>query len=387
MKIALVIFHADPARGGAERYTFDLASALSARGNDVSLLASSFGPRPDNVASVRIDARGLTRIGRYERFLDSLDRYLADSSYDVVHAMLPVRHCDVYHPHAGVAAEAVASGHLKYDCPVARAAARAGSVLNLKRRRFATIEKQLLSRTPGPVVICLSEYVRRTVAAHYPLPDAKLTTIYNGVDLKRFDPDARPETRGQVRAQLGLTTNAVAGLIIAQDFHRKGLRQAIEALARVGDPKLNLVVVGKENPGTYRSMAEKLGVADRVLFAGATSDPCAFYSAADFFILPTRHDPCSLVVLEALAMGLPVISTIHNGACELMQDGREGIVLRDPSDIDSLTTAMRQMLDATARARMRAACLQLRPALSNETHVDRVLEVYRNARNISPLGV
>src|SRR5437763_240307 len=107
MKIALVILHADPARGGAERYTVDLARALAAEGHDVSILASGFGEVPEEVRSVRLDAAAMTRLGQFERFLDSLQRHLAESSYDVVHAMLPVRRCDFYHPHAGVAAESV----------------------------------------------------------------------------------------------------------------------------------------------------------------------------------------------------------------------------------------------------------------------------------------
>ncbi len=101
--------------------------------------------------------------------------------------------------------------------------------------------------------------------------------------------------------------------MIAQDFARKGLRETLVAMRRLDDAQLNLVVVGKENPARYRKLANTLGLHDRVVFAGATKDPYAYYKAADFFVLPTRHDPCSLVVLEALAMGLPVISTVKNG--------------------------------------------------------------------------
>ena len=116
--------------------------------------------------------------------------------------------------------------------------------------------------------------------------------------------------------------------MIAQDFARKGLREAIAALAVTQDPKLVLLAVGKQDPSSYRKLAAERGVSDRVIFAGSTTDPFAFYRAADFFVLPTRHDPCSLVVLEAIAMGVPVISTVFNGACEIMSDGKHGFVLR-----------------------------------------------------------
>ncbi len=101
--------------------------------------------------------------------------------------------------------------------------------------------------------------------------------------------------------------------MLAQDFRRKGLRGGDRALAAV--PGWTLLVGGRDDPG--RSAAgRRPGVADRIAFAGPVADPAAFYRAADFFVLPTRHDPCSLVVLEALAMGVPVISTRQNGACE-----------------------------------------------------------------------
>src|SRR5437773_8977393 len=101
MNIALVILHADPARGGAERYTVDLAAALGRRGHDVRVVASSFSEEVAEKARVGIETKALTRVGAYRRFLDGVDRHLQEAKYDVVHAMLPVRRCDVYHPHAG----------------------------------------------------------------------------------------------------------------------------------------------------------------------------------------------------------------------------------------------------------------------------------------------
>ena len=151
---------------------------------------------------------------------------------------------------------------------------------------------------------------------------------------------------------------------------------------------LILLVAGKPDPAKYRQLAKSLGVADRVLFAGQVSDPVAFYQAADFFVLPTRFDPCSLVVLEALAMGLPVISTTKNGACEIMRDGQHGRVLSDPGDIPALAEAMRQMMDVNHRHALSSACLKLRPQLSQDAHVDRLQTVYEGIlkKRTAPFG-
>ncbi|HSU66576.1 MAG TPA: glycosyltransferase family 4 protein, partial [Tepidisphaeraceae bacterium] len=342
----------------------------------VSVVASSFAAQHQDPSDVLLPARGATRAGRYRRFLDALDGHLDRTRYDIVHAMLPVRRCDVYHPHAGIAAEAVARGHLKYDGPIRQAMARTGNRLNQRRQMFARVERDVLNAPDPPVVLCLSEYVKGFVRRHYNLPDSKLATLFNAVDLARFDPQ-RPEAGYQVRQRLGIAADSVVGLMIAQDFARKGLREAILARSHITKRNLVLLVVGKEDPAPYRELARRTETSERVIFAGPTSDPHAFYQAADFFVLPTKHDPCSLVVLESLAMGVPVISTRFNGACEIMREGVHGFVLNDPTDVETLADRMRRMTHLEARRLMSNACLDLRPRLSYEHHLDQLLSVYQ----------
>ena len=372
MNIALVILHADPSRGGAERYTVDLASGLTKRGHRVSLVAATFAGEMA-AEKVTLPAQSSTRRGQYLKYLLAADQHLASTQYDIVHAMLPVRRCDLYHPHAGLAAEAVVSGHEKYD-GVRRSIAALTNRFNRKRQTFAAVERNLLEAEHAPTVLCLSEYVKSTVRRHYSLPESKLATLFNAVDLAKFDPAARPDARAQTRQRLGIAPDRVVALIIAQDFQRKGLAEAIAAMPR--DARLILVVVGKQDPAPYVRLRNERGLQHQVIFAGATSDPCSFYSAADFFVLPTRHDPCSLVVLEALAMGKPVISTIFNGACEIMTDGVHGFVLKDPRDVETLKHCYQSMLVDEDRSKMARACLALRPRLSQDEHVDRLVEIY-----------
>ena len=294
MRIALVILHADASRGGAERYTIDLAGALLADGHDVHLLASTFGHVPKGASAIPLNASGLTKLWRYERFLDSLDQHLAHTEYDVVHAMLPVRKCDFYHPHAGIAAESVQSGHLKHDGSVKQRAAQVLNQFNRKRRRFAEVERALLSNPGAPVLLCLSNYIKDAAQRHYELPQSRLVTLFNGIDTYHYDPARNAAAGGGIRQCFQLSADKIIALMVAQDFQRKGLRQAIEALAQLRDPRLILLVVGKPDPSPYRALATKLGIAPQVVFAGPTSSVDDFYRAADFFVLPTRHDPCSL---------------------------------------------------------------------------------------------
>jgi UDP-glucose:(heptosyl)LPS alpha-1,3-glucosyltransferase len=383
LKIALVILHADPAKGGAERYTFDLAEALAGRGHAVSLMASTFGPQPRGVNCVELGESGATRLGKYRRFLDALDAHLDQTEYDIVHAMLPVRRCDVYHPHAGLAVETVESGHLKHAGRLKQSLARVSNRLNVKRNAFARVERELLDGH-RPIVLCLSEYVKATVRNRFELPDERMATLFNAVDLAKFDPAARPAAGQEVRRRFNIADDRVVALMVAQDFQRKGLKEAIAALAAAAaDKRLALLVVGKPDPRAYQQMARELKVADQVIFAGATTDPYAFYAAADFFVLPTRHDPCSLVVLESLAMGVPVISTQQNGACEIMTPGEHGFVLSSADDHEGLVAAMQALCDQKTQARMRTNCLALRPKLAYDTHMDALLRVYEWVRQRS----
>lgn len=387
MKILLVILHADPARGGAERYTVDLARGLVDLGQSVTLAATSFGPPIAGVEFVQLGAHGWSRLARYRRFLQSTQELIHSRAHDIVHAMLPVEMCDLYHPHAGIAAEATETGHAKYRSHLAQASARLFNRLNRKRRFFAEVERTMIEHGSGTRVLCLSQYIRASARRHYPIDERRLPLLLNGVDLARFDPQANATTRVHVRSRLGLGREHVVALMIAQDFERKGLAEAIEAVAKVGDARLRLIVIGRPDPAAYRRMADRLGIADRIIFAGSTDRPADFYRAADFFVLPTRHDPCSLVVLESLAMGLPVISTICNGACEAMIQGTHGIVLQDPADVSALANAMRQLLDAPTLQRMQQACLDLRPQLSQAEHLRRMVEIYEEIlRDRPPAG-
>ncbi|MEA2710115.1 MAG: UDP-glucose:(heptosyl)LPS alpha,3-glucosyltransferase [Phycisphaerales bacterium] len=365
MKIALVILHADESRGGAERYTTDLAVSLATRGHDIRVISTSFSDAIAPQLRVQLDAHSATRTGTYRKFLDLLDGHLANAKYDIVHAMLPVRTCDAYHPHAGIAAEMAQKWNVLF---------------NPRRRAMAKVERQLLESKRPPMVLSLSEYVKTDIRRHFPaLPADRLATLFNAVDLKKFDPAAAVGTvspLSNVRADG--RPYVWTALMVAQDFERKGLQQAIEALGKLHHAAPHrLVVVGDDFKAKYELLAKEQHV--DVHFVGAVTDPRPYYRAADFVILPTRHDPCSLVVLEALAMGVPVISTRKNGATEIMTDGVHGHVIADPQDTDALVTAIRDVISPQRRAALREACLGLRPLLSHEHHLDQLEHIYQRA--------
>lgn len=206
-----------------------------------------------------------------------------------------------------------------------------------------------------PIVLCLSDYVKGMILDQYPDISGQLVKLFNGIDLNAFDPAIHSAARTTIRERFGVSPSANVALMIAQRFERKGLAEVIAATANLAkkstDAAPTVLVVGKDNPSRSRQLAKHLGVQERIIFCGPTAQAADFYAAADFFVLPTRHDSCSLAVLEALVMGLPVISTVFNGACEIMNDGRHGFVLSDPADVAALTAAMRRLLDPATRTK------------------------------------
>jgi UDP-glucose:(heptosyl)LPS alpha-1,3-glucosyltransferase len=162
------------------------------------------------------------------------------------------------------------------------------------------------------------------------------------------------------------------------NYRLKGLVPLLHAVQRM-PMSFRLLVAGDPDVGPFRRLARRLGVLDRVRFLGYCPEMRNCYFAADFFIHPTFYDPCSHVVLEALACGLPVITTRHNGAAELLQPPREGFVIDDPHDLDQLAAAMTRLLDPARRSACAQAARRAAAQWTFEHHYRQMLAVFAEA--------
>jgi UDP-glucose:(heptosyl)LPS alpha-1,3-glucosyltransferase len=223
--------------------------------------------------------------------------------------------------------------------------------------------------------------VRRDMQEFYRVPDERLHLVYNGVDVKHFSPEACRSRRDEARKRLGLAESETCFLLVAHNFKLKGVRELVESAGflhgdRAGGDLWRIVVVGKGNPRPYQRLAERLGCAGRIHFAGPAADVLPAYAAADVYVHPTWYDPCSLVVLEALACGLPVITTRFNGAGELIEDGREGFVLDSPADTARLAETMGSLLAPRLRGPMGEAARRAAEQYPIERNFREMLEVF-----------
>lgn len=377
MRLGVLLDRTGPAAGGAEAHTDALLRRALERGFSARV-ARLEGPLPPGVEPVAL--------GRVPRGRPARDRHLATAGpaalraagCDVVYAVRHALACDVYLPHGGLVADAWAARDATHGAPgpLGRLAAWASR----KRRFFLEAERALLGGPTGPRVIALSRLVARRVADVYPAARARVTVVPNGVDTERFCPlppaDAAA-ARGRTRAGLAVPDGAYVGLLVAHDPWLKGLATVLDAMADPAvaalAPGFHLVVAGKR-AGEAVVAAGRRGLAGRVHAAGAVDDPRPLYAAADVLVQPTWHDPCSLTCLEALACGLPVVTTTRNGVSELMGP-RGGIAVERPGDPEAVAHALRVLADPALRAATADDARYVAQKHRLPTRLDQVLDV------------
>ncbi|PLO67868.1 glycosyl transferase family 1, partial [Klebsiella pneumoniae] len=185
-------------------------------------------------------------------------------------------------------------------------------------------------------VICNAEMIKREIIEDFGLPAEKIHVIYNAIDNQRFLPPDE-ETFAALRAKWQLPLQATCLIYVGSGFERKGLAAAIRAIAPTDR---YLLVVGKDkDQPRYQALAKSLNCEARVRFFGMQSETLPFYQMADGLLLPTLYDPFPNVILEAMACGLPVITTTGCGGAEFIVDGHNGYVC-DALDIPALQQAV-----------------------------------------------
>ena len=208
------------------------------------------------------------------------------------------------------------------------------------------------------VVVALAQADVTELRESYGRVRPRVVIIPNGVDLDRFRPPT-PEERREAREALQLGEEERVAVFVGHEFHRKGLSFAIDAL-RFAPGVLLLIVGGSDDIiAEANAEAQELGVGDRVLFLGPRHDLAAFLAASDMFVLPSAYEANALVVLEALASGLPVVTTRVGFAPEIIVDGQNGFLVdRDARDIGARLTQLAEEDDLSAWSRRARASVE-----------------------------
>jgi UDP-glucose:(heptosyl)LPS alpha-1,3-glucosyltransferase len=160
---------------------------------------------------------------------------------------------------------------------------------------------------------------------------------------------------------MGVDDGDVVLLFVANELHRKGFGQTLEAVARLHDRRVHIALVGRRPPTDYADVIQRLGLGEQVHYHGPTDDVGRWHAGADLLVLPTQYEPFGIVIVEALASGLPVVTTRLAGAAEAVEHGVTGWLQDDPYDVDELTALLRAALDADLVEAGRHAALGAQP--------------------------
>ena len=335
MKLA-IIRQKYSAFGGAERFIERLLPGLAERHVDVSVIARKWAGEADSPMHwVACNPFYFGSAWRDKSFAKAACREVAEGSYDLVQSHERLRCCDIFRAGDGVHA-AWLEARQKY-----LGESLGWLKLNPFHANSLAAERGMFASARLKKVICISDMVRQDVQRFYNVPDSKVTTIYNGIDLVAFSPYC-VINRQELRQKLGIPQDALVYVFVGSGFKRKGLETAIRALP----PEAHLIVVGKDKEtALFQKIAAETGAnteqSQRVHFVGPQKDVRPYYGAADAFVFPTIYEPFGSVVLEAMACGLPAITTDRCGASEIITQGVDGFVL-PTGDIEAFAACMRQ---------------------------------------------
>jgi UDP-glucose:(heptosyl)LPS alpha-1,3-glucosyltransferase len=359
MKIALGIREFLPEKGGAERYCYDFMNFLVGKGLEVHIYSSVFPEMDHRFIFRKVPVIPHPKSLNVLSFAVNCHRMMRGKKFDVIMGVGDTFYADILQPHGGVHWKWFWRGIEGYRKPVPWVFKLLGRSLSPKQWVKGFIENVPYAKTKK--IIAISEMVQRDIINYYGISEDQIVVIYNGVDTERFNPDNR-RYREEIRGRYGLRPKDLLLLFVSHNFRLKGLRYLVQALHLVRERNANmkLLVVGRDKAGPYRRLAKKAGCTDDVLFAGGVRGLERYYAGADILVHPTFYDPCSLVVLEALASGVPVITTRYNGAGGIISDGQEGFILEDPRDIHLmaekiLSLSRPGMLENASRAAHRLA--------------------------------
>jgi UDP-glucose:(heptosyl)LPS alpha-1,3-glucosyltransferase len=342
IRFATAILDFSKKRGGAERYLVDLCTRMADEGHEVNVYAEHWDEGPHRICFHRIKTIPFPKSLRLLSFAIKATKEIEKGNYDITFGVGNHLKADVLQPHGGVHWAWFWRSLRAYDNPILWTIKFLGRVLSPKQWVSGWIENAPYRGKNLPRIIAISDMVKLDIMRWYGIPEDRIAVIYNGVDIERFNPRNR-QYREEIRKRHEIGDEVVI-LFVSNNFRMKGLGFLMRALADIkkeDHPLFKLLILGRGQKAPYLRLSKKLGISEEMVFAGSTDEIEKYYGAADLLVHPSFYDACSLTVLEALASGLPVITTSSNGASGMLRQGEDGWVTQKPTDINQLGRAIR----------------------------------------------
>ena len=381
LRIALVANHIH-FRGGMERYCAELVNALCDR-HDLHL----FSCEVDDVPRDKVTVHPVRTIKKpfaalFAQFYWQTSRMIRMQDYDIVHTI------------GGITAQQniVTAQYCQYawgDAIRREPGAKEGITAyhQFMWRMTGYFEKRAFT---SPQTLGISANSHRTQAdliKFYGANSEKIQVIYNGIDASRFTP-TNSRFRQEIRQRYQIPETSVVVLFVGE-YRRKGLATVIRALGELQDPRIHLLAVGKGNLEQYQTLAKQAGISQQVTFAGPARDIEQVFGAADMFVFPTYYEPFGMVITEAMASSLPVITSRSAGASEMISEGESGLLLDNPGDPHELSQKIKILLADEANRNQIGKSARAAASIYNWSHVaeDTLQLYYRSLGHEQPVSV
>ncbi|HUY39254.1 MAG TPA: glycosyltransferase family 4 protein [Candidatus Binataceae bacterium] len=341
MRIALLARRFDPAGGGTERDLMVTAGMLARAGHQITVYADEVRASAAGVEVRRIGASGLPRAIALVRFAYAAPAAARRDGAELVLSFARTIGADILRSGGGAHVSYVRAAGLWRGTIPARAMR-----LSPYHRAQMIVERKGFHSPALRRVISVSNLVRDDLVRSFGISAQRVVTMYNGVDLERFKPAASPSTRAEIRMRYGIPAGAALIAFVGNGFARKGLGALIEAIAGLANDPYLIVVGSDRARAAYERRAARLGIQRRVIFAGAQPNAEQFYQAADAFAFPSLFEPFGNVALEAMACGIPALTSASCGVAELMPPELQSAVVDNPADANEVTLRLGAMLAA-----------------------------------------
>ena len=357
--------------GGAEGFSQSFIKQLADAGHEVHIYAIKWNgcPPSKNIHFHKVSAITFNSTLRDVSFAVLSYRNLRHAKYDIIQSHDKTLFQDIYRAGDGCHVE-----WLRQRWKRIGLLGKLSIVLNPYHGLILSIEKMIFKGHRFKKVIAISELVKKNIIEHYHVNERDIEVIYNGVDLERFNPKNKDLYRGEIRKQYSISDDAFVPLFVGSGFERKGVEFLLKAVELVPYP-LTVLIVGKGSGKKFKHLIKR----QRVVFCGPQKEIYKYYAASDIFVFPTIYEPFGNVHLEALASGLPVITTRLSGAAEIIKDGFHGFVIPSPEDYNAIADKIKFLIDNNEKREFISInARKLAEDFSFERYSERILNLYRS---------
>jgi UDP-glucose:(heptosyl)LPS alpha-1,3-glucosyltransferase len=335
MRFAFCLFKYFP-YGGLERNFLQMAEHCQKRGHDIDVYTRKWeGEIPQKLHVILVPYQGLTNHGYCKSFVNNLTKLLSDKHYDAVVGFNRMPGLDVYE-----AAD---------DCYAYRVKQKHGFLYRLSKRYrvYSEFERAVFGLDAKTQIMLVTESSQTHFVQCYQTPKHRFHLLPPGIERNCFQASEMDQNRREIRNEYSVTDQQFLIFFIASNYKLKGLDRAFSAIAALPNPirdRTVLWVIGRGKSFHYQRQARRVGFDRNVRFLGARTDVQLLLCGADLLIHPARHELGGMVLLEALVMGVPVLTTDVCGFASHVQQADAGLVVPSPFQQGIFNEALRKML-------------------------------------------